>query len=118
MKIKILRKSGLPLKDEDLVSYNTEFAILYDRCEAKATAMFEKSNGSLGRVPRMIGLQRLLRFSERLLMQKYSLSQEVDLPKTAGGWKKLISSLGDCPVMVAKRGDTSGIVLVVMDEGL
>lgn len=66
----------------------------------------------------MIILQRLLRYGERVLVSKYSLSQEVELPKTAASWKKLISGLDDCPVMVAKRGDSEGIVLLVMDEGL
>lgn len=116
-KLTLFRESGSPVDPTLQEAYQEEYRTFYDKCEAKADKIFQKNTGVLNRrlVPKMIILQRLLQYGERSLMRKYSGSNEVELPKSAKGWSELLARYHDTPIMIAKRSDGKGIVLVLMD---
>lgn len=116
MKLRVYRQSGSPINPESEQLYNAEYGALYDKCELKASSMFVKEHGKLKRIPRMIMLQRLLRFAERSLIRKYGGNDEVELPKTAKAWTALINKYGETPLMLAKEQNSGRLVLLLMDN--
>jgi hypothetical protein len=99
-----------------LVAYDEEWKQLFDKAEIKAEQVFQKTTGKLTKTPKMIVLQRLLRFVERQLTLKYGSEEVVDLPKSEKAWSKLSERFGDNPILVAKRQDNGKIILVLMDQ--
>lgn len=116
MKIKLYRQSGTPVDVEKQQQYTEAHRAMYDRCELKADKLFAKFSRALHKVPHMIMLQRYLRFAERKLVRTFNGNVEIELPKSAGAWKKLISSYGDTPIMVARESTSGSIVLILMDD--
>lgn len=115
MKVKIFRYSGTPIDVEAKALYDADWKRVYDLAEQKADKIFNKSTGSLTRVPKMIVLQRLLKYAERLLLKKYNVSVEVELPKSQKAWAALVAKY-QAPILVAQRSDSKGNVLIIMDE--
>lgn len=116
MKIKLYRQSGTPVDPAQQQEYTEAHRVMYDKCDAKAEAVFQKTTGRLTRVPRMLVLQRLLRYAERGLVRKFNGDAELELPKTAKAWSALISTYGDTPLMVAKESSSGKLVLLLMDD--
>lgn len=116
MKLKVYRQSGSPVNPEHETQYNEEYKLLYDKCELKADVIFAKEGGKLKRLPRMIMLQRLLRYSERGLISKYGGQDLVELPKTAKAWTALLNKYGETPLMLAKEQASGKLVLLLMDN--
>lgn len=116
MKLKVYRQSGSPINPESELQYNEEYKALYDKCEAKADTIFAKEFGHLKQLPRMIMLQRLLRFAERGLIAKYGGNDVVELPKTAKAWTALLNKYGETPLMLAKEQASGKLVLLLMDN--
>ena len=114
-KLKIYRQSGSPVAPDMQQKYDEEFKAAFDKCELKADKVFQKNVGYLTKVPRMIVMQRLLRYAERSLVKKYNGQAEVELPKSAKAWSALLSKFGDTPLLVAKSADGEALVLILMD---
>jgi hypothetical protein len=53
---------------------------------------------------------------ERILVKKHNIQVNVDIPKSAKGWQKLISSYEDTPILVARTADGKEVVGILMDE--
>jgi hypothetical protein len=115
MQLMLIRQSGKPANAEKALKFETEWTKYYDIVDAKADKIFLKRTGKLTTTPRMIIVQRFLRFVERSLTLKYGSEDLVTLPKSKLGWQKLIASYDDTPIMVARKTD-GGVVLILMDE--
>ncbi len=111
----LIRQSGRPASEEKAAAFEADWKLAYDKCEAKADAVFAKTTGKLTLTPRMIVLQRLCRYVERALTLKHGSEDFVAMPQSALAWNKLITSYGDTPILVAKRTD-KGLVLILMDQ--
>jgi hypothetical protein len=115
MKLMLLRQSGRPVDNEKAKAFESEWRQIYDKAEVKAEVVFKKTFGKLQTTPKMIILQRYLRFAERQLTLKHGSEEMIDIPKSARAWETLISKYEDVPIMVARRTD-KGIVLILMDQ--
>lgn len=101
--MKLYRKSGLPVSLESRDAYDKEWKEFYDRAAERAALD-------------MLLLARYLSFGERILVKKHNIQVNVDIPKSAKGWQKLISSYEDTPILVARTADGKEVVGILMDE--
>lgn len=101
--MKLFRKSGLPVELSAREAYDKDWKEYYDRAAGRAALD-------------MLKLQRFLAFGERLLIKKHKSEIEVDMPKSAKAWQKLISSYEDTPILVARTVDGKQVVAILMDE--
>jgi hypothetical protein len=115
VKLKLYRQSGAPVALESRAAFEAEWKVLYDKAEAKVETLFAKTTGKLTKVPKMIMMQRMLRFVERQLVKKHNVEVLVDVPQTEADWEALIKAYEDTPVMIARTQDGTGVVAVLMD---
>lgn len=116
VKVQIVTQSGKPVNVEDAIKFDEEFRLLYDKSQDKAEALKKKPRFKNREVMKL--MERYLSFSEHLLNVKYNSNSFVEMPKTAKAWRTLIDKHANIPILVAKRADKKGTVLVVMDSGL
>jgi len=102
--VRVFRYSGMPVNIEALDAYNKDWKAYYDA--AKERAKLD-----------MLKLNRFLAYGERQLIKKHGSTVDIEMPQTAEAWNELITKYGS-PVMVAQKSDNTGVVLVVMDQGL
>jgi hypothetical protein len=102
-KLKVYRKSGVPVKLEDREAYQKEWEVFYDKVKTRAGLD-------------MLKTQRMLAFGERQLIKKYNVEVLVEMPKSAKGWEKLIAGYEDTPIMLARTTKGNEVVAIIMDE--
>lgn len=112
-KLRILRQSGTPVNVEDQEKYVEAYRAMFDACELRATKILE--NNKRIKAPRMITLQRLIRFCERSLVKRFNGTVEVELPKSTKAWITLLERYSDIPVLVAREQESGKPLLIIMD---
>ena len=112
-KLKLYRKSGSPVNLEDREAYAAAWRSFFDKADARAKA---KHEGGQFTDQYAILIQRFLRYGERQLVRKFNVEVEVELPKSAAGWKKLMDQYEQVPIMVAVNQKDGSVVGVLMDE--
>ena len=113
-KLLIVRQSGRPVSEEAQQKYDAEFRIMYDACEERAKLIAAKPNSRI-KATTMAVLQRLLRYAERQLFKRHATNIYVSLPRSEKAWTALIAGYEDVPIMVARRTNGKGVVMVLMD---
>lgn len=103
MKVKLFRQSGEPVEPSAQEAYRADWANYYDKAQSRAKLD-------------MLKLQRMLSYGERQLIKKHGSQVELEMPKSAKAWDKLISSYGDTPIMTARTTDGKSVVLILMDQ--
>jgi len=103
MKLKLYRQSGQPVSLESRAAFEADWKVFYDKAAALAGLD-------------MLKLQRFCRFGERQLTKRHNIEVAIDVPATPEAWEALIKSYEDCPVMIARTQDGTGIVAVLMDN--
>ena len=103
MKLKLFRKSGMPVNLSDREAYDVAWKAFYDKVAAKAGLD-------------MMKMHRMLRYGERQLVRAFNKEVEVEMPRSTKGLVKLIESYEDTPIMIARTQDGKGVVGILMDE--
>lgn len=121
MKLQLYRQSGRPVSLEDLEGYETEFRAMYDKAEIKSAAAFERrtAKGPAYKgynVPKVLILNRMLSYGERLLTKKWNKSVEIEVPRSKAGLIKLLATYEDTPIMLALTADRKSVIAVIMDQ--
>lgn len=101
MKIKVFRKTGLPVRLEDLNSFKEEWKLIFDKAQDKC-------------LPDMLRLQKLLARLENGLQKKYPTICEWDFLKTQEDWDKVIDEYGN--IMVTRSLDSGEMLYCILDE--
>lgn len=112
MKIQVLRQSGEPVNESDRAAYTAEWQKFYDKADERAR---KRHNEGPASESYHLLMQRFLNYGERQLIRKYNGAVEVELPKTARAWTKLIESFQDTPVILARRQDGGKLILIIAD---
>jgi hypothetical protein len=121
MKLQLFRQSGQPVELSDRDGYDEDFKKMYDLAEVKSQKAFERRSAKGPsykgyNVPKMLILNRMLSFGERLLVKKWNKSVEIELPRSKAGMSKLLSKYEDLPIMIAKSTDGKSLVAILMDR--
>lgn len=93
--------SGLPVKLENLESFQNEWRSGYDKLHAEAGLDMLKLTETTAKL-------------ETELLQKYAVIENVALPKTQKQWSKLFKEYG--PIVVTKAMDSGQLTLAIMDQ--
>lgn len=101
LKIKTMRRSGLPVSPEHLEAYKSEWREGFDMAVSKH-----------GR--EMLGLNAELAELEKVLNTKYATVVEWDIPATAEETIKLIEKYGN--ILMARHSETNELVYVIEDN--
>ena len=104
MKISVYRQSGQPVKPEAQDLYKQEWQVFYDKATERAKLD-------------MFKLQRFLRYGETMLLRKHEAVIEVELPKTSKAWTDLINKY-TAPILIARKADEKGLVLILLDQNI
>lgn len=103
MKLRLARMSGKPVSQENLEAYTMEFKQRYDE-------ILEKHGKDMLTVH-----QEVMKLDEELTGKWRQIEVE-QLPKSAKGWRELITKF-EAPIMLALSSENvDELVLVIMDE--
>lgn len=108
MKLEICRVSGLPVKIADIDAYNAEFSAVYDRVQKKlgindGTALSQEMAGRMN---------RLLTRIQRTLLRKFPVVEQIEYPKSARAWKKMLEQYG---ALALARTQSNKLAVVILD---
>jgi len=109
MKVTLVRASGRPVNIDNIQAYEQEFRTQYD----KVLAHVGVNEQSIMNEDTGTRINKLLNRIQKILLKKYPVQEEVQLPKSQRAWSKLVAQVG--PVAVATRLDKAGVALVIMD---
>jgi hypothetical protein len=113
MKLQLYRQSGGIIDVSIQEKYDEAFKAFYDKADLRAREIHNNNIYSDGYA---LLMQRFLRFGERQLFKAFNQDVEIELPKTAKAWEKLIEKYQDTPIMLARTTDGKKLVLVIMDS--
>lgn len=114
-KLQIIRQSGEIVDEVNREKYQAEWRSIYDRIEQRVTEIHQNKSHKLFMVPAHILTNRFCNFMERQLYKKYAKTIEHEIPKSSKAWTKLIEQYQDTPIMIARRMDGKGVVMILMD---
>lgn len=115
-KLLILRQSGRPTKPEAIKAYNEEWPLLFDKIQERVKEIVQREKPKyLAMTPSHILSQRMCNFIERQLFKKHAVDEYIELPRSSKAWAAL-SEHYDGPILVARKQDDSGLVLIIMDQ--
>lgn len=111
-KVKLIRASRLPVLKADFDAFQTEFRLLYDKILARF--------GASTIAPKVMSeeesrrMQWLIERCQVRLFKKYKLEQDVEAPKSALAWRRLVAAY-EAPITVAQAQDTKDLILIIQD---
>ena len=105
MKVKMARHSGLPLREEKAEEFRKVWRKYYDQVLNKYAPDMEK-------------VQERLEKLSSILNRRYETVSEVEIPKSALGWRKFIKEYGNYGICITTDLEAKETRLILLDQGL
>lgn len=105
MKVKMARHSGLPVQEDAAAEYRECWRSYYDK-------ILDKYQPDMGKVQ-----ERLEKLAD-ILNKRYKTIIEVEMPKSAKGWKDLLEENGSYGICITTDLDKKEVRLILLDQGL
>jgi predicted metal-binding protein len=105
MKVKMARHSGLPVVGSVADEYRECWKSYYDKILDKYQ-------------PDMLKVQERLEKLANILNNRYKTVIEVDIPRSAKGWKALLEENGSHGICITTDLEKKEIRLILLDQGL